>query len=120
MKFMCIVKAREPKDQPLQPPQALFGAIDDLAKEATAKGAFAGMGGLLPTAKGASARLAKGKITITDGPFAEAKEVIGGYAIYDVKDKAEAVEWTRRFLQLHIDHWPGFECEVEVRQMMEF
>jgi hypothetical protein len=77
-----------------------------------------GMGGLAPTANGARARLSKGKITITDGPFTEAKEVIGGYAIYDVASKKEAIEWTRAFLEAHIGLWDQ-DLEVEVRQMMD-
>jgi len=47
----------------------------------------------------------------------EAKEVVGGYAVYDLKSKAEAMEWAKRFMQLHIDHWPGWEGEAEVRQI---
>ncbi len=73
----------------------------------------------MPTALGARARLAGGKISVTDGPFSEAKEVIGGFAIYEVPSKAEALEWTRRFLQLHIEHWKGWEGEVELRQMFD-
>jgi hypothetical protein len=56
---------------------------------------------------------------VTDGPFSEAKEVIGGYAIYDVPTLEEAKAWTRRFLDLHIKHYPGFDCEVEIREMMD-
>ena len=89
-----------------------------LAEDATKQGVFAGMGGLGPTAQGARARLANGKITVTDGPFTEAKEIIGGYAIYDVASKQEAIEWTRRFLEAHIGLWDQ-ELEVEIRQMMD-
>ncbi len=78
-----------------------------------------GTGGLLPTAVGARARLARGRIMVTDGPFSEAKEVIGGFAIFDVPSKEEALGWTRRFLQVHIDHWPEWEGEIEVRQLFE-
>ncbi len=116
MRFMTIVKNAETLGQP---PSALFAAMDRLRQEATAKGAMVGAGGLLPTAVGARARLAKGTITVTDGPFSEAKEVIGGFAIFDVKSRDEALGWTRRFLQVHTDHWPEWEGEVEVRQMFE-
>ncbi len=116
-RFMTIVKAREPINPP--PTQALYEAVGKLGEEAARQGKMVGMGGLLPTIAGARATLAGGKITITDGPFAEAKEVIGGYAIYEVASKQEALEWTRRFLQLHIEHWKGGEIEVEVRQMMD-
>ena len=77
-------------------------------------------GGLLPTAKGARLRLAGEKVSVSDGPFSEAKEVIGGFAVYDVKSKAGAIEWATRFINLHKQHWPGWEGEVELRQLMEF
>lgn len=116
-RFMTIVKAREPITPP--PTRALYDAVTKLGEEASQQGKMVGMGGLLPTAAGARAKLAGGKITVTDGPFTEAKEVIGGYAIYEVASKQEALEWTRRFLELHIEHWQGGELEVEVRQMMD-
>ena len=116
MRFITIVKSRETSTMP---PQALFAAIDKLGQDAAKQGVMVSMGGLAPTAMGARARLAGGKISVTDGPFSEAKEVIGGFAIYDVPSKQEALEWTRRFLQLHIEHWKGWEGEVEVRQMFD-
>jgi hypothetical protein len=115
MRFMTIVKSRETR---AQPSPALIDRINQLAEDATKQGVFAGMGGLGPTAQGARARLANGKITVTDGPFTEAKEIIGGYAIYDVASKQEAIEWTRRFLEAHIGLWDQ-ELEVEIRQMMD-
>lgn len=115
MRFMTIVKTRETG---AQPSPALIEKIGKLGEEAAKKGVMVGMGGLLPTAVGARARLANGKITVTDGPFTEAKEIIGGYAIYDVASKKEAVEWTRKFLEAHIGLWPQ-DLEVEVRQMMD-
>ena len=63
-------------------------------------------------------RIAKGKVTITDGPFAEAKEVIGGFAILEAASKREAIEVTRRFLQLHRDLWPTWEGECELRELV--
>ena len=54
---------------------------------------------------------------MTDGPFSEAKEVVGGYAVFSVKSKREAIEWTTRFMQLHSVHWPGWEGETEIRQL---
>jgi hypothetical protein len=115
MRFMTIVKTRETGTRPSP---ALIEKIGRLGAEAAQQGKMVGMGGLLPTATGARARLANGKITVTDGPFAEAKEVIGGYAIYDVASKKEAIEWTRRFLEAHVGLWDQ-ELEVEVRQMMD-
>ena len=117
MRFMTMVKGAENSGPP---PKELMEAIGKLGEDAGKAGVLVEMGGLLPTAMGARVRLAGGKLTVTDGPFSEAKEVIGGYAVYQVKSKEEALEWTRRFLNLHKQHWPGWEGEVELRQLMEF
>ena len=116
MRFMIMVKSAE-KAGP--PPGALMGAIAKLGQEAMRAGAMVETGGLLPSATGARVRLSAGKLTVTDGPFAESKELIGGYAVYDVKSKAEAIEWTSRFMQLHNEHWPGWEGESEIRQIFD-
>jgi hypothetical protein len=116
MRFMTIVKSAESS---APPPQALMDAIAKLGVEAASKGVMVEMGGLLPTAMGARVRLAGGRLTVTDGPFTEAKEVIGGYAVYAVKSKEEALEWTRRFMALHQEHWKGWEGEVELRQLYD-
>jgi hypothetical protein len=116
MKFMTIVKSAE-KYGP--PPKQLLDAIYALAEEGKRKGVFLGTGGLGPTASGARVRLDGGELRVTDGPFSEAKEVVGGYAIFDLKDKAEAVEWARRFMDLHRKHWPVFEGECEVRPLFD-
>jgi hypothetical protein len=76
-----------------------------------------GSGGLGPTALGARVRLSGGQVTVTDGPFTEAKEVVGGYAQFELKSKEEAVASAVRFMELHKKHWPGWEGETEVRQM---
>lgn len=73
----------------------------------------------MPSSEGARVRLAKGRITVTDGPFAESKEVIGGWAIVDVDSKAEAIRIATEFMELHREHWPGFDGESEVRAMFE-
>ncbi|PYO74238.1 MAG: transcriptional regulator [Gemmatimonadetes bacterium] len=115
MRFMTIVKTRETG---AQPSPALIDKIVKLGEEGSKQGVMVGMGGLGPTALGARARLSKGKITVTDGPFTEAKEVIGGYAIYDVASKQEAIAWTKAFLEAHIGLW-DHDLEVEIRQMMD-
>ncbi|MFY9549721.1 MAG: YciI family protein [Thermoanaerobaculia bacterium] len=116
MRFLTMVKSAE-KSGP--PPQKLMDAIAKLGMEATKAGALKETGGLFPTAMGARVRLSGGKLTVTDGPFAEGKEVVGGYAIYEVKSKEEAIEATKRFMQLHKEHWPGWEGETELRQIFE-
>jgi hypothetical protein len=114
MRFMMIVKA--PENQGL-PPKPLMDAIAKLSEDATKTGSMLGSGGLGPSALGARVRLVKGKITVTDGPFTEAKEVIGGYAQFEMKSKEEAIQSAVEFMELHKKLWPGWEGETEVRQM---
>ena len=116
MKFMTIVKCAEMTEPP---PKALIDGIMALGEAAKKAGVFVDWGGLQPTAAGARARIANGRLTITDGPFTEAKEVIGGFTTYDVASKEEAMVWVRRFMELHLKHFPGWEGELEVRQMYE-
>lgn len=114
MKFMMIVKHAE-KQGP--PPKELMDAITKLSEEAVQAGTMLGNGGLRPTAQGARVRLSGGQVTVTDGPFTEAKEVIGGYAQFELKSKQEAVDSAVKFMELHKKYWPGWEGETEVRQM---
>ena len=114
MRFMMIVKHGE---QQGPPPKQLMDAIAKLAEEAAKAGTMLGSGGLGPTALGARVRLSAGQVTVTDGPFTEAKEVVGGYAQFELKTKEEAVKSAITFMELHKKHWPGWEGETEVRQM---
>jgi len=116
MRFMMIVKHAE--NQGL-PPQQLMDAITKLVEEEVRAGTMLGNGGLGPTAQGARVRLSGGKVTVTDGPFTETNEVIGGYAQFELKSKEAAVESAVRFMELHRKHWPGWEGETEVRQMFD-
>jgi len=113
MRFMMIVKSVE-KSGP--PPKALMDAVAKLAEEATKAGEMIESGGLASTATGVRVRLSGGKVTVTDGPFTEAKEVFGGYAVFELKSKKEAVERAVAFMELHKQHWPGWEGETEIRQ----
>ena len=115
MRYMMIVKHKEGYGFP---PQELMDAIGKLSEEAVQKGTMLGSGGLFPTAKGALVRLSNGQISVTDGPFTEAKEMIGGYAQFELTSREEAVESAVRFMELHKKHWPGWEGVTEVRQMM--
>ena len=115
MRFMMIVKHAE-KQGP--PPKQLMDAIGQLADAEAKAGTMLGSGGLAPTALGALVRLSGGKVTVTDGPFIETKEVIGGYAQFELKSKEEAIESAVRFMELHKRYWPGWEGETEVRQMV--
>jgi hypothetical protein len=114
MRFMMIVKHSE-KQGP--PPKSLMDAIAKAAEEEAKAGTMLGNGGLAPTAQGARVRLSGGKVTVIDGPFTEAKEIIGGYAQFELKSKEEAIESAVQFMELHKKHWPGWEGETEVRQM---
>ncbi|MDB4874483.1 MAG: YCII--like protein [Gemmatimonadetes bacterium] len=116
MKFMTMVSSAE-SDGP--PPPALIAAIMQLGADAAKSGVLVEQGGLHRTSLGARLSIAGGKLTVTDGPFSEAKEVVGGYAIYSVKSKAEVLEWTKRFMGLHLEHWPGWQGTAEVRQIYE-
>ena len=114
MRFMMIVKHPE-KQGP--PPKQLMDAITKLVEEEAKAGTMLGSGGLAPTAQGARVRLSGGRVTVTDGPFIETKEVVGGCAEFELKSKKEAIESAVRFMELHKKHWPGWEGETEVRQM---
>ena len=114
MRFMIMVKGRENAGPP---PKALMDAIAKAGDEAMRAGTLVETGGLFPSAMGARVRLRKGALNATDGPFTEAKEVVGGYAVWSVKSKEEAVEAAVRFMEFHKEHWPGWEGEAEVRQI---
>jgi len=114
MRYMMIVKHAEDKGPP---PQALMDAIAKLGEEAAKAGTMLGQGGLGPTAQGARVVLSGNRVTVVDGPFTEAKEIIGGYAQFELKSKEEAIEAAVRFMELHRKHWPGWEGETEVRPM---
>jgi hypothetical protein len=114
MRFMMIVKSTENAGPP---PKELMDAIAKLAEEATKKGEMIESGGLAASKAGTRVRLSGGKLTVTDGPFTEAKEVFGGYAVFELKSKKEAIEGAVRFMELHKQHWPAWQGETEVRQL---
>lgn len=116
MRYITMVKAAENSGPP---PKGLMEAIAKLGEEGTKAGLLLESGGLFPSSTGARIRISGGKLSVTDGPFAEAKEVIGGYAFYQVKSKEEAIKWASRFMQLHQEHWKGWEGECEIRQIFE-
>lgn len=116
MKFMMIVKHKE--DQGV-PPRELMEAIGKLSQEAAQTGTMLGGGGLKPSTAGARVRISGGNVSVVDGPFTEAKEIIGGYAQFELKSKEEAIEQAKRFMELHKKYWPGWEGETEIRQMMD-
>lgn len=119
MRFMMIVHGPEDFGKAGPPPKELMDAIGKLGEEAAKAGKMVSMGGLLPTAQGARIRQTGGKLVTTDGPFTEAKEVVGGFSIMDLASKEEALEAARDFMALHAKYWPKWEGECEIRQMYE-
>jgi len=114
MRYMILLKGTQPASPP---PPELMDAIMKLGGEAPAAGALLDTAGLAPSSAGARVGLYGGRLTVTDGPFAEAKETIS-YALYQVRSKEEAVEWASRFLALHRDLWPEWEGEAEVHKVL--
>ncbi len=117
MKFMMLV--HEVTRPTAEPPADLFAAIGALGAENTANGSLVEVGGLLPIQAGAVVRLADDTITTTDGPFVETRELVGGYAVYDVPDAATAAAKAELFLDAHRKTWPGWEGWIEVRAMLD-
>lgn len=116
MRFLSYIES-DP-NQPFGPPPAeLFEAIGAFGAEMVAKGVVVDQGGLSPVENSKHLRVSGGKLTVIDGPFAEAKEVIGGFAMYQVESEDEAIEYSRRFMQIHLDTWPAFEGTSVVRQV---
>jgi hypothetical protein len=111
MKFMFIVKSA----CAMAPNPKLLEEMHKLAKREIEAGRMLDNGGLMPVSQGAQVRIADGGLHVIDGPYAEAKEVVGGYAVFELKDKEEAVASAVEFMQLHKDHLPGWEGTCEVR-----
>ena len=120
MRFMIMVKGDKDYEAGMPPNPKLMAAMGKLTEEGMKSGVLLETGGLHPSSKGARVRIGGGKLTVTDGPFTEAKELIGGYAIFRVKSKAEAIELAKQFLKVHEDVLgSSYEGECEVRQMFD-
>ena len=113
MRYLSVLFASQP-DSP--PPPELFEAIMTLGQKANAAGVMLDMGGLLPDTR-TDVTVEAGDLSILDGPFTETKELVS-YVVYEVRSKQDAVEWTRRFMDLHRDRWPGWTGTSQVRQIM--
>ena len=113
MRFMYIVTSPQPDQGPTP---ALMEAMGKLADREIKAGRMLDTGGLMPIAvAGAQVRITNGKLGVIDGPFVETKELIGGYAIFELRDVEEAVAAAKEFMQLHVEHMPGWEGTCEVR-----
>lgn len=111
MKFLCIYKPSKPEGTP--PTQDEMIRMGQLIEEFTRSGALIATEGCLPSAKGARVRMSGGNFTVTDGPFAEAKEIIGGFALMRANSKQEMIELAKKFLKVAGDG------ESEIRQIWE-
>jgi hypothetical protein len=120
MQFLMLIKIANNSDyeggKPV--PKELDTAMGELMGEWTKTGAMVSAAGLKPTSQGARIRLGAGKVKVSDGPFAEAKEVVGGFFILEAKDKDAAVDMTRRFVEIHRQVLgDDFQLECELRQL---
>lgn len=111
MRFLCLYKPA--KEEGVLPTQQEVAEMGQFCEELAKAGVLLATEGCQPSSKGARVRLSEGRFTVTDGPFTEAKEVIGGFAIVEAKSKQEAIALTKRFLKVAGDG------ESEIRQIYE-
>jgi hypothetical protein len=112
MRFMMMMYPGPKGEAPTLPDEKVVAAMMKYNEELTKAGVLLALDGLQPTAKGARVRFAGGRASVTDGPFAETKEIVGGYWMIQVKSREEAVEWAKRC--------PGTDGEmIELRQVFE-
>jgi hypothetical protein len=98
MRFLGYTLANEAETAPEPPSPELYERMGRFVEEATKAGVIVATGGIAPTSEGARISLKDGNYTVVDGPFAEAKELVGGWALMECRDLSEAVEWSKRFL----------------------
>ena len=114
MRFMIIVRGNEDTEAAKMPPQEIFDAMADYHEELAKAGVLLDGNGLQPTSKGWRIRYTGNRRTVIDGPFTEAKELVAGYTIIQVKSREEAMEWAKRFPKPQVE-----DCEIEIRQLFE-
>ena len=120
MRFMMMMKADKNYEAGIPPSPELMAAIGKLTDDMVKAGVLVQTGGLLPSSRGARIRVSRGALTVTDGPFPETKEVIGGYAIVEAASRDEAIKLARRFMELHVAvSGPSYEGECEIRQLFD-
>lgn len=120
MRYMMLVKGNSDYEAGKPPSAELMEAIGALAEKSLRDGTLLDQGGLLPSSAGALIRVKGGKLRVIDGPFAEARELVGGYAILKADSRAEAIRMGTEFMELHAKVLgPSFEGELEVREMFD-
>ncbi|MGZ3375953.1 MAG: YciI family protein [Phenylobacterium sp.] len=115
MRFMFIIKTAS--DMVGHPTPAMMEAMHAMAAREVAAGRMIADGGLAPKDAGAEVAIRKRKLVVTDGPFAETREVIGGFALFELPNMAAAIESAREFMALHVAHMPDWEGVCEVREV---
>ena len=115
MRFMLIVKATKESEAGVMPREELLAEMGKYNEELVKAGVMLAGDGLHPSSRGKRVRFSGGKRTVLDGPFAETKELIAGYWLWQVKSKEEAIEWVKRCP----NPMPGTEAEIEIRQVFE-
>src|ERR671919_172660 len=115
MRFMIIVKATKDSEAGVMPSEQLLAEMGRYNEELAKAGVLLAGEGLHPSSKGARVKFSGSKRTVIDGPFAETKELIAGYWLWQVKSKQEAIEWVKRCP----NPFPGRESEIEIRQVFE-
>jgi len=114
MRFMMIVKATPESEAGVMPTEKMLNAMMKYNEELTKAGVLLDLSGLQSSAKGARVRFSGGKRTVIDGPFTEAKELVAGYWVIQVKSKEEAIEWVKRCPNPLLG-----DSEIEIRQIFE-
>jgi hypothetical protein len=120
IRYLGIVKADKNTEAGVMPDEKSLAAMGAFMEEGVKAGVFLAGEGLQPSSKGARVRYSGGKRTVIDGPFAETKELIAGYALLQCATKAEAIEWTKRFVEVDAPLRLNGECECELRPIFEF
>jgi len=116
MRFLMIVKASKDSEAGVMPDEKLIAAMTKYNEELAEAGVMLDGAGLHPSAKGVRVKFSGGKTIVTDGPFAETKELIAGYWLIQVKSRQEAIDWAKR---VPPPHGEGKESEIELRQLFE-
>jgi len=120
MRFMVMVKADKDYEAGLPPKPELLAAIGKLSQDMVKAGVLLDTGGLLPSSRGARVRASGGKLSVTDGPFTETKELVGGYAIVQAQSRDEAVELGKQFMEVHVTVLgSSYNGECEIRQLFD-
>ena len=116
MRFLIMVKASRDSEAGVMPDEKLIGEMAQYHEELAKAGMLLDGSGLQPTSKGWRIKYSGGRRTLTDGPFAETKELLAGYTLIQAKSREEAIEWTKRFPN---PAGEGKDAEIEVRQLFE-